>query len=100
MCEDAELVTNELIANVVDHAGTRCTLDVSVTDQGLLIEVRDFYPCPPPQLRPVNPRGRRGARIAGGGGGVLTLGVTPFRDGKSVWALLPRVSPTAVLHAR
>jgi hypothetical protein len=27
-------------------------------------------------------------------------GVTPFRDGKSVWALLPRVSPTAVLHAR
>jgi hypothetical protein len=61
VCEDAELVTNELIANVVDHAGTRCTLDVSVTDQGLLIEVRDFYPCPPPQLRPVNPRGRRGA---------------------------------------
>jgi anti-sigma regulatory factor (Ser/Thr protein kinase) len=47
VCEDAELVTNELIANVVDHAGTRCTLDVSVTDQGLLIEVRDFYPVSP-----------------------------------------------------
>jgi anti-sigma regulatory factor (Ser/Thr protein kinase) len=43
VCEDAELVTNELAATVVDHAGTQCTLDVSATDEGLLIEVRDFY---------------------------------------------------------
>ena len=30
--EDAELVATELVANVVDHAGTSCRLDVSLTD--------------------------------------------------------------------
>jgi anti-sigma regulatory factor (Ser/Thr protein kinase) len=100
VCEDAELVTNELVANVVDHAGTPCSLDVSVTDEGLLIEVRDFYPCPPPQLRPVDPRGRRGRGLQVVAAVSSRWGVTPFRDGKSVWALLPRESPMAVLHPR
>ena len=27
--------------NVVDHADTRCAVDVSESDEGLLIEVRD-----------------------------------------------------------
>ena len=30
VCDDAELVAIELVANVVDHAGTACTLDVGV----------------------------------------------------------------------
>ena len=81
VCEDAELVASELVANVVDHAGTPCTLDVSVTGEGLLIEVRDFYPCPPPQPRTFDLRGRRGRGLQAGGGGVVTMGVTPFHDG-------------------
>jgi anti-sigma regulatory factor (Ser/Thr protein kinase) len=60
VCEDAVLVATELVANVVDHASTPCTLTVSVHGEGLLIEVRDFYPCPPPQPRPVDPNSRRG----------------------------------------
>jgi hypothetical protein len=98
VCDDAELVASELIANVVDHAGTRCTLDVSETDEGLLIEVRDFYPCPPPQPRPVDPRARRGRGLQVIAALSARWGVTPFPDGKSIWALLPKASPTTVLH--
>jgi hypothetical protein len=99
VCEDAELVASELVANVVDHAGTRCTLDVSESDEGLLIEVRDFYPCPPPQPRPVDPRARRGRGLQVVAAVSSRWGVTPFPDGKSIWALLPR-APTTVLHVR
>ena len=99
VCEDAELVVNELVANVVDHAGTRCTLDLSESDEGLLIEVRDFYPCPPPQPRPVDPRARRGRGLQVVAAMSSRWGVTPFPDGKSIWALLPR-APTTVLHVR
>ena len=97
--EDAELVATELVANVVDHAGTPCRLDVSVTDDGLLIEVRDFYPVHR------HSRSRSTWRRRGRGLHVVAAvssrwGVTPFPDGKSVWALLPRMSRTTVLPAR
>jgi hypothetical protein len=98
--DDAELVVSELVANVVDHAGTRCTLDVSKSDEGLLIEVRDFYSCPSPQARPVDPLARRGRGLQVVAAVSSRWGVTPFPDGKSVWALLPRASPTTVLHLR
>ena len=98
--EDAELVATELVANVVDHAGTPCRLDVSLTDDGLLIEVRDFYPCPPPQPQPVNLSSRRGRGLHVVAAVSSRWGVTTFPDGKSVWALLPRMSRTTVLPAR
>jgi hypothetical protein len=100
VCDDAELVASELVANVVDHAGTRCTLDVSETDEGLLIEVRDFYPCPPPQPRPVDQRARRGRGLQVVAAVSARWGVTPFPDGKAVWAVMPRTAPTTVLHVR
>jgi hypothetical protein len=99
VCEDAALVATELVANVVDHAGTPCTLTVGMDGDELLIEVRDFYPCPPPRPLPADPNGRRGR-------GLLVAavssrwGVAPFPDGKSVWALLPMLAPQAVLQAR
>jgi hypothetical protein len=37
-----------LVSNVVDHAGTRCELTVGVDGEGVRIEVRDYYRCPPP----------------------------------------------------
>jgi anti-sigma regulatory factor (Ser/Thr protein kinase) len=100
VCEDASMVASELVANVVDHAGTPCTLTVSVDDDGLLIDVRDFYPCAPPQPQPVDPNRRRGRGLQVVAAVSARWGVTPFRDGKSVWALLPGWSPRAVLHAR
>jgi anti-sigma regulatory factor (Ser/Thr protein kinase) len=100
VCEDAELVASELVANVVDHAGTPCTLTVSVDDEGLLIGVRDFYPCQPPQAQPLDPSSRRGRGLQAVAAVSSRWGVTPFQDGKSVWALLPAVSPRAALHSR
>jgi anti-sigma regulatory factor (Ser/Thr protein kinase) len=98
--DDAELIVSELVANVVDHAGTRCTLGVTATDDGLLIEVRDFYPCSPPQARPVDPAARRGRGLQVVAALSSRWGVIPYPDGKSIWALLPRASPTTVLHVR
>ena len=100
VCEDAALVATELVANVVDHAGTPCTLTVGMDGDELLIEVRDFYPCPPPQPQPVNLSSRRGRGLHVVAAVSSRWGVTPFPDGKSVWALLPRVSRTTVPHAR
>src|SRR4051812_31925182 len=86
-CEDALLVATELVANVVDHAGTHRKLTVSLDGEGLRIDVRDFYRCPPPQARPVDleaPRGR-GLQVVSG---LARWGVTEFDDGKSVCAVL------------
>ena len=58
--EDALLIVNELVSNVVDHAGTRCVLSVGVDDGELRIEVRDFYRCQPPRPRRTDLRSRRG----------------------------------------
>ena len=98
--DDAELVVSELIANVVDHAGTACTLDVNVNDEGLLIEVRDFYPCPPPQPGPVDQCSHRGDDLQSTPAVSTQWGVTTFHDGKSVWALLSTMSPTALSTRR
>ena len=88
-CEDALLVATELVANVVDHAGTRCELTVDVDGEGLQIEVRDFYRCPPPRPRPQDPRAPRGRGLQVVAALSIRWGVTEFDDGKSVWAVLP-----------
>ena len=90
--EDAELAATELVANVVDHARTSCMLTVTVIGEGVLIEVRDFYRCPPPQAQPFDPHNPRGRGLQVVAAVSLRWGVTPFPDGKSVWALLPGAS--------
>ena len=87
-CEDALLVATELVANVVDHAGTHCELTVSLDGEGLRIDVRDFYRCPPPQARPVDLEALRGRGLQVVSGLTARWGVTEFDDGKSVWAVL------------
>ena len=98
--DDAELVVNELVANVVDHAGTRCTLDVTATDDGLLIGVRDFYPSPPLHPPPIDPTARRGRGLQVIAAVSARWGMTSLPDGKCIWALLAWDSPTTVLHVR
>jgi anti-sigma regulatory factor (Ser/Thr protein kinase) len=87
-CEDALLIASELVANVVDHAGTHCTLTLSLDGEGLRIEVRDFYRCPPPRARPINPAAPRGRGLQLVSVLAARWGVTEFDDGKSVWAVL------------
>lgn len=94
--DDAQLIATELVANVVDHAGTRCQLTVRAKGEELWIEVRDFYPCPPPRPRPVDLRRGRGRGLHMVSALSTRWGVTGFGDGKSVWAVLPLPPSAAV----
>jgi anti-sigma regulatory factor (Ser/Thr protein kinase) len=103
VCEDARLIATELVANVVDHAGTDCTLTLSLDGDELRMEVRDFYPCPAPRPRPFDMHARRGRGLQVVSMLSIQCGVNEFTDGKSVWAALsatpvPSVSHTAALH--
>jgi anti-sigma regulatory factor (Ser/Thr protein kinase) len=92
-CDDALLVATELVSNVVDHAGTRCEVTFRADGEGLRIEVRDFYRCPPPRPRPLDLRARRGRGLHVVAALSIRWGVTEFDDGKSVWAVLPIPGP-------
>jgi anti-sigma regulatory factor (Ser/Thr protein kinase) len=90
MCEDAELVATELVANVVDHAGTRCVITISLDGQRLEIEVEDFYPCSIPTSPRLDLNSSRGRGLLVVAGVSAAWGVRELPDGKSVWAVLGR----------
>jgi anti-sigma regulatory factor (Ser/Thr protein kinase) len=83
--DDALLVVEELIANVVDHARTRFQLAVRLTGRVLHVAVRD---CGGglPHVQPFDPDAVRGrglqviARVA------QRWGYDPHEHGKTVWA--------------
>lgn len=90
--EIAELVSNELVSNAVDHARTSSRLTVTRIRSALRVSVRDYNPTAIPRPRPIDvgaPRGR-GLHI------VIALsqswGISQHRDGKTVWAHLPLAS--------
>jgi len=99
LCDDAQLIATELVANVVDHAGTWCEMTVRAQGEVLWIEVRDFYPCPPPRPRPIDLGRRRGRGLHLVSALSTRWGVTEFSDGKSVWAVLPLPPDAAVPSA-
>jgi anti-sigma regulatory factor (Ser/Thr protein kinase) len=86
--DDALLVVEELVANVVDHARTRFELVVQLTGRVLRVAVRDggkgF-----PRVRPFDPNATRGRGLQ-----VVTAladrwGCETDERGKTVWADLP-----------
>jgi anti-sigma regulatory factor (Ser/Thr protein kinase) len=84
----AELMTSELTANCVRHAGTDFELAIDL-DGAIRIEVHDSGPGEPRLVSP--------PRTAVTGRGLLIVdkladewGVTPLRDGKAVWFTLRR----------
>jgi anti-sigma regulatory factor (Ser/Thr protein kinase) len=86
--EIAELISNELVSNAVEHARSSSRLTVTCAGSTLRVSVQDYSPASIP--RPV-PRGIGGSR----GRGlrlVATLaqgwGVDEHPDGKTVWASL------------
>ncbi|GAA4971614.1 ATP-binding protein [Actinoplanes utahensis] len=86
----ASLIANELVANVVDHAGTMMTLHLSLRARHLNIAVRDGSPALPVPPVDVNPDSL-------GGRGLLLInelasawGCLPSADGKVVWAAIRR----------
>ena len=96
VCYDALVVVTELVTNVVEHAGTECRLAISIGDQNLRIEVRDFDRSRP-RLRSTTDTGfARGRGLHVVASLAAHWGVTVHGDGKSVWATLATTPP----HAR
>jgi len=90
LTEKAVLVASELVSNSVDHAGTSSTVTVEIDSDALRIGVRDGSGLTPIVRDPALGDGRgRGIvlvdRLA------VEWGVHEHLDGKTVWALLPKV---------
>ena len=86
----ASLIASELVSNVVDHAHTMMTLQLTLRRRFFHIAVRDGSPAEPPRPALVPAGAKRGR-------GLLLVDVTasawgwlPSADGKVVWASLRR----------
>ena len=90
ICDDAMLVTTELVSNAVLHAGTACRLTVQYNALGLTVAVRDHRPDRMPRPPPIDfepPQRLCGLFVVAACS--REWGVTPGEDEKTVWALLP-----------
>lgn len=90
--EIAELVSNELVSNTIEHARSSSRLTLTCARSALRVAVRDYNSASIPRPRPIDigaPRGR-GMHL------VIALarawGISRHRDGKTVWASLPLAS--------
>lgn len=82
--DDAVLLTSELVANAIEHAGTMVTLVAMHDDDALVVVVSDDCVDPPVRRRPGSSTERgRGIGVVSELAGAW--GVTPRNDGKSVW---------------
>ncbi|MGW1893769.1 ATP-binding protein [Streptomyces sp. NPDC002004] len=87
---DALLVTSELVTNAIRHAGGVTGFTAQVTDDGLVVTVRDGSTATPAVRRAADtgfPPGGYGwplvQRLA------LRVEIAPLQDGKSIRVLLP-----------
>ena len=83
--DDALLVVEELVANVVDHARTRFQLVVRLTGRVLHVAVSDGAVALP-LLQPFDPGAARGRGLQVVGTLALEWGFDPHDRGKTVWA--------------
>jgi anti-sigma regulatory factor (Ser/Thr protein kinase) len=83
--DDALLVVEELVANVVDHARTRFRLMVQLSGRILRVAVRD---CAGglPQIRPFDPEAPRGRGLQVVTTLAVRWGCDRHEQGKTVWA--------------
>jgi anti-sigma regulatory factor (Ser/Thr protein kinase) len=84
LCAEAEVLTGELVSNVVRHAGTEARVRVDTDADRLLVEVNDTGD-PAAAVVPVEPsnRGGRGLRVVHAV--ATSWGVRRCSDGKTVW---------------
>ena len=85
--DDALTVVEELVVNVLDHARTRFRLVVRLRGGVLHLAVRDEAGAVP-DLRPLDPRAKRGRGLQLVAGLADRWGCEPHPDGKTVWAEL------------
>jgi anti-sigma regulatory factor (Ser/Thr protein kinase) len=93
-CDDACLVVNELVANVVDHARTPCVVTIALDPGGLRISVEDANAGSLPTLRPLDVTARRGRGLQMIAALSTACGVRVRAAGKAVWAQLSTGPPT------
>ena len=86
--ENALLVVEELVANVVDHARTPFRLTVDHTGPSLRITVRDGSPRAP-HVRPLSASAARGRGMQMIYALTSRWGCDRTAAGKTVWALVP-----------
>ncbi|MEV4259000.1 ATP-binding protein, partial [Spirillospora sp. NPDC049652] len=89
--DDAVLATSELATNAVAYAGTAFDVICSVTDDEILIEVRDRHPTRTPVMPGVTAASGRGlpsiARLA------ASWGVDYDHETKGIWFRMTRPGP-------
>jgi anti-sigma regulatory factor (Ser/Thr protein kinase) len=85
--DDALLVLEELVANVLDHARTPFQLVVRLTGDVLYLAVRD-QDVRSPELRPFDPHAVRGRGLQLVSALARRWGCEQHADGKTVWAEL------------
>ena len=83
--EDALLVVEELVANVVDHANTRFELVVRLSGHVLRIAVHDECESDP-EVQPFDPHARRGRGLQLVASLSQQWGCDHHGRGKTVWA--------------
>lgn len=88
VCEAAELVSNELVSNAVEHAYSSSRLTITYTGALLRISVRDYSPSPIPRTRPIDVYGHRGRGLHLVAALAQTWGAEQHPDGKTLWASL------------
>jgi anti-sigma regulatory factor (Ser/Thr protein kinase) len=87
----AALVVTELVSNVIDHAGTMCTLRFTLLRDYLTMSVRDGSPAEPVRPEQVPPTALRGRGLMIVDSIAHCWGWRPNDGGKVVWASLARV---------
>jgi anti-sigma regulatory factor (Ser/Thr protein kinase) len=87
IAEDALVVVEELLANVVDHARTRCDLVVEQVGNVVLVAVRD-HSTGAPVICAVDTTAPRGRGLQLVSGLSESWGCAPHPGGKTVWARL------------
>jgi anti-sigma regulatory factor (Ser/Thr protein kinase) len=85
--DDAVLVVEELVANVVDHARTPFELVVRLADRALTIAVHDRS-AREPRVQPFDPHAVRGRGLQLVSTLARRWGCEYHADGKTVWAEL------------
>jgi anti-sigma regulatory factor (Ser/Thr protein kinase) len=86
--EIAELMSNELVSNAVEHAHSPSRLTITCTDSTLRVSVQDYCPERLPQSQPKGSGASRGRGLHLVAALAQGWGVDQHPDGKTVWVSL------------